>query len=185
MAGLFDQMVQNMQRMGFFQYLFPFLLAFAILYGVLGYVFKTKLGNRVIALISVILSFFVMLYSAANPWLYVTITSLSGIWLSIAVFILFVVVLMALAGVNLHEIIGGEKRWVKWVIVLVLLYVILSILITVVLYLFAAPAVSTASMYAAVIIFLIIAVFLVLVVLSSLFGVDIIPMLRKRPGAKQ
>ena len=129
MAGLFDEMVQNMQRMGFFQYLFPFLLAFAILYGVLGYVFKTKLGNRVIALISVILSFFVMLYSAANPWLYVTITSLSGIWLSIAVFLLFVVVLMALAGVNLHEIIGGEKRWVKWVIVLVLLYVILSILL--------------------------------------------------------
>jgi len=129
--ALFDEMVQNMQRMGFFQYLFPFLLAFAILYGVLGYVFGKKLGgNRVIALISVVLSFFVMLYSAANPWLYATITSLSGVWLSIAVFILFVVVLMALAGVNLHEIIEGEKRaWVKWVIVLVLLYVIISLLL--------------------------------------------------------
>jgi len=129
--GLFEDMVQNMQRMEFFQYLFPFLLSFAILYGILGYVFANKLGgNRVIALISLILSFFVMLYSASNPWLYQFLTNISGVWLSIATFIIFVVVLLALTGINVHEMISGEQRpWVKWVILLILLYVIVSVLL--------------------------------------------------------
>jgi len=129
--ALFDDMVQNMQRMGFFQYLFPFLLAFAIMYGVLGWVFKgEKLGGpRVHALISIILSFFVMLYSASNPWLSTSIAALSGIWLSIATFIIFVVVLMALAGINVHEILGAESGWKRWIIVLIVLYVILSLLL--------------------------------------------------------
>jgi len=126
--GLFEDMVQNMQRMEFFQYLFPFLLSFAILYGILGWVFKDKLGsNRVHALIAIIFSFFVMLYSASNPSMYLMIASLSGIWLSIATFIIFVVVLMALAGINVHELVGGGKPWMKWVVALVVLYVIISL----------------------------------------------------------
>jgi len=128
--GLFEEMIANMQRMEFFQYLFPFLLSFAILYGVLSYVFDKKLGGpRVIALISIILSFFVMLYSASNSWLYQFLTTISGVWLSIATFIILIVALMALAGINLHDVIGGEKGWFKWIIILVLLYVILSIML--------------------------------------------------------
>lgn len=125
MADPFAQMVMNLQNMGFFQYLFPFLLAFAILYGVMKWVFKDKIEPRVVALISVVLSFFVMLYSAYNTWLYTLLAEASGIWLGMATVLLFIVVLAALAGINLHDLLGGEKRsWVKYLVVLVILYIV-------------------------------------------------------------
>ena len=86
-------MVTNLENMGFFQYLFPFLLAFAILYGVLKWVFKEKIEPRVVALISVVLSFFVMLYSAYNTWLYNFLANASGVWLGMATVLLFIVVI--------------------------------------------------------------------------------------------
>jgi amino acid transporter len=126
MADPFGTMVQNMQNMGFFQYLFPFLLSFAILYGVLKWVFDKKIEPRVVALISVVLSFFVMLYSAYNTWLYQFLADASGVWLGMGTILLFIVVLAALAGVNIHDILGGEKRnWVKYLIILVIIYVVI------------------------------------------------------------
>ena len=119
-------MVLNLQNMGFFQYLFPFLLAFAILYGIMNWVFKDKINPRVVALISVILSFFVMLYSAYNVWLYTLLAEASGIWLGMATVLLFIVVLAALAGVNIHEFLGGDKRgWLKYVVILVIIYIVI------------------------------------------------------------
>ena len=126
MADPFGTMVMNLQSMGFFQYLFPFLLAFAILYGVLNWVFKGHIEPRVNALIAVVLSFFVMLYSAYNTWLYMMLAQASGIWLGMATVLLFIVVLAALAGVNLPEFLKDEKRsWLKYVILLVIVYVVL------------------------------------------------------------
>lgn len=119
-------MVTNLENMGFFQYLFPFLLAFAILYGVLKWVFRDKIEPRVVALISVVLSFFVMLYSAYNTWLYQFLASASGVWLGMATVLLFIVVLAALAGINLHDFLGEEKRsWLKYLIVLVIAYIVI------------------------------------------------------------
>jgi hypothetical protein len=114
MADLFGTMVTNLQNMGFFQYLFPFLLAFAVLYGALQWIFKEEGlgGRRVHALIAIVISFFVMLYSAANPWMY-----------------LFIVILLALAGVNLHTIIAGEQRWIRWVFILVIAFIVLAALL--------------------------------------------------------
>jgi hypothetical protein len=127
MADPFAQMVMNLQNMGFFQYLFPFLLAFAIMYGVLKWVFKDKIEPRVVALISVVLSFFVMLYSAYNTWLYTLLAEASGIWLGMATVLLFIVVLAALAGVNVHDLLGSEKRsWIKYLVVLVILYIVIA-----------------------------------------------------------
>lgn len=126
MADPFSTMVTNLENMGFFQYLFPFLLAFAILYGVLKWVFDKKIEPRVIALISVVLSFFVMLYSAYNTWLYNFLANASGVWLGMATVLLFIVVLAALAGINLHDFLGEEKRsWLKYLIVLVIAYVVI------------------------------------------------------------
>ncbi len=129
MADPFATMVQNMQNMGFFQFLFPFLLSFAILYGVLKWVFQGKIEARVVALISVILSFFVMLYSMSNPWLYTFIASISGAWLGMATVLLFIVVLAALAGINLQDLMGGDKTpsWLKYIVILVILYVVLIV----------------------------------------------------------
>jgi len=126
MADPFSTMVMNMQNMGFFQYLFPFLLAFAILYGALQWVFKDGLGGqRVHALISVVLAFFVMLYSAYNTWLYLLLSEASGVWLGMATVLIFIVVLTALAGVNLHDVLGKAPSGLKYVAVLVIIYIAL------------------------------------------------------------
>jgi hypothetical protein len=126
--GLFETMVQNMQRMELFQYLFPFLLAFALLYGLMQYVFKKdKLGGqRVHALIAIVLAFFVMLYSSYNTWLYTFLTGASGIWLAFATVVLLLVLVLALAGVNVHDLLGDEKnKWIKYLVVLIIIYIAL------------------------------------------------------------
>jgi hypothetical protein len=126
--GLFETMVQNMQRMEFFQYLFPFLLAFALLYGLMQYVFKKdKLGGpRVHTLIALVLAFFVMLYSSYNTWLYTFLTTASGVWLGFATVVLLLVLVLALAGVNIHDLLGDEKnKWIKYLVVLIIIYLAL------------------------------------------------------------
>jgi hypothetical protein len=132
--GLFETMVQNMQRMEFFQYLFPFLLAFALLYGLMQYVFgKEKLGGqRVHALIAIVLAFFVMLYSSYNTWLYTFLTGASGVWLGLATVVLLLVLVLALAGVNIHDLLGekeGKKNWIRYLVVLVIIYVALMAIV--------------------------------------------------------
>jgi hypothetical protein len=126
--ALFEDMVQNMQRMEFFQYLFPFLLSFALLYGLMQWAFREgKLGGKQVhALIAVVISFFVMLYSSLNTWLYQFLTNISGVWLGIGAVILLLVLATELLGLNIRDILGGEKnKWIKYAILLIVVYVIL------------------------------------------------------------
>lgn len=131
MADPFSTMVMNLQNMGFFQFLFPFLLAFAIIYGALKWIFKDEGlgGSRVHALIAVILAFFVMFYSAYNTWLYLFLSTTSGTVLGMATVLLFIVILTSLAGVNLQDVLGGEKApgWIKYVAILVIVYIVLAV----------------------------------------------------------
>lgn len=125
--ALFEDMVQNMQRMQLFQYLFPFLLSFALLYGLMQWAFREgKLGGKQVhALIAIVLSFFVMLYSSLNSWLYQFLTSISGVWLGLGVVILLLVLATELLGINIRDIIGGEKnKWMKYAILLIVIYII-------------------------------------------------------------
>jgi len=64
--GGLSTLVQNMQGMGFFQFLFPFLLVLAIVYGVLIYALPDKFPKSAKALVSLIIAFFVMLYAAST-----------------------------------------------------------------------------------------------------------------------
>ena len=127
--GLFETMVQNMERMEFFQYLFPFILSFAILYGVLKWVFKDKIEPRIIGLISAMISFFVMLFSASNPWLYMMLSAASGVWLGMATVLIFIVVLTSLAGVNLLETMKNAPGWLKYAAILVIIYLFVMVLL--------------------------------------------------------
>lgn len=132
MADPFSMMITNLSNMGFFQLFFPFLLAFAIMYGVLQTVFDKKLGgNRVHAVISIVIAFFVMFYSGYNVWLHDFLSTASGTWLGIATVLLFLVVLASLAGVDLHDLLGGEgaPKWLKYVALLVILYIVIVIFI--------------------------------------------------------
>lgn len=121
-GGVFPNITSNLQNMGFFLYLFPFLLALAIFYGILYWVFhgpdpKTaKLPKSAIALISIILAFFVMLYSSWNYMIMSFFANLSGAGLIVGSGILFIAILLGLMGFNIEGLTNkegaGRGRWV-------------------------------------------------------------------------
>lgn len=122
MADLLSQMVQNLVRMEFFQLLFPFLLALAIAYGVLSWVFKGKLPNSATGLISLILAFFAMLYSSMDPSVYLFLTSVSGVWLVVASAILFLIVILGILGISFTNI--TEWKWPQFAIALIVVLIV-------------------------------------------------------------
>jgi hypothetical protein len=117
--GIFGTLVANMSRLGFFQFLFPFLLALAIVYGLLNFALAKQLPKSARALISLIVAFFVMLYSSWNVMIVNFFAQLSGTWLIVATGLIFIVLLLAIAGFNVQEFLG-DKKWGKWVLVLLL-----------------------------------------------------------------
>lgn len=114
---IFDTIINNMQNMGFFQYVFPFLLSLAILYGLMTWVLKDRMPKSAISLISLILSFFVMLFVSANPGIVGFLMNISGYWLIAGSGILFVMLLLGLVGVKTEEQFL-KSEWGKWVLIL-------------------------------------------------------------------
>ena len=126
MADVFGTIVQNMMQMGFFQYMFPFLLALAVLYGILSWAMKDRVPKSAIGLISLILSFFVMLFVSANPGIVTFLMNISGYWLVVGSGILFILILLGLVGVKTEEhILKGEKG--KWTLILAIIAVAILI----------------------------------------------------------
>ena len=119
MADPFGTMVMNLQNMGFFLYLFPFLLALAIFYGILYWVFydkeKPKLPKSAIALISIVLAFFVMLYSSWNVMIVQFLANLSGAGLIVGCGILFIAILLGLMGFNIEGLTNASAGRSKWI----------------------------------------------------------------------
>ena len=122
-GAAFPNMIENLQSMGFFLYLFPFLLSLAIFYGILYYVFwdsdegKRKLPKSAIAMISIILAFFVMLYASWNVAIVTFLAQLSGAGLIVASGILIAAVFLGLVGFKItdltnKDVVGGNGRWV-------------------------------------------------------------------------
>jgi hypothetical protein len=119
--ALFDNLVISMQSLGMFQYLFPFLLALALFYGIL----EWSLGGRVkkgpVGLISVVLAFFVMLYANTNPMIVSFFSTLGGTTLIVASGILVVVILLGLVGFKLEDVFKGDYS--KWFLVFVIILI--------------------------------------------------------------
>ncbi|MCK4497101.1 MAG: hypothetical protein KAU24_02840 [Candidatus Aenigmarchaeota archaeon] len=124
-GGILQQMLQNMQYMGFFLYLFPFLLALAIFYGVLSWSLGERLPKSARGLVSIIMAFFVMLYSSWNIWLVTFFAEYFGAGLVIACGILVVAILLGLAGYKIEDLFKGAYS--KWVFILGI--IIIAILI--------------------------------------------------------
>lgn len=120
-GGAFYNIVQNMQDLGFFLYLFPFLLALAIFYGVLKFVLGDKLPNSVIGLVSIIFSFFVMLYSSWNNMIVTFFANLGGMGLIVGSGLLFIIILLGLTGFKIHEVFSGTLS--KWAFVLTIIFI--------------------------------------------------------------
>jgi len=114
MAGIWDVFVGNLAQLGFFQFLLPFLLVLAIVYGVLRYAAKDILDKSSASLISIVIAFFFMNYSGgvglAISDFFTTIFGLGSIVLT---GILMVLILLGLIGIKFSDLTGGEKG--KWV----------------------------------------------------------------------
>ncbi|MCJ7816547.1 MAG: hypothetical protein MUP55_01695 [Candidatus Aenigmarchaeota archaeon] len=117
--GIFDTLVSNLQQMGAFQFLFPFLLALAIFYGVLSYAMQDKIKKGPVGLISIVLAFFVMLFAATNPQIVPFLAILSGTTGMVATGILMIVVLLGLAGFKISDVF--KEGYARWALVLVLI----------------------------------------------------------------
>jgi len=119
--GAFQLLIQNMSRLGFFQFLFPFLLALAIVYGLLKWAMKDRMPKSAVGVISLIIAFFVMVYSSWNSMIVTFFAEMSGMWLVIATGILFIVILLALVGFDIETLAKGEKS--KWILVLLIVFI--------------------------------------------------------------
>lgn len=120
---VFQTIVSNMMQMGFFQYVFPFLLALAILWGLLEWVFggdKRRMPKSATSLIALILSFFVMLFVSANPGIVTFLMNISGYWLIVGSGILFLLILLGMVGVRTEEHFL-KSEWGKWALILVII----------------------------------------------------------------
>ena len=125
--GVFDQMLTTLVNMDFFQVLFPFLLALAIFYGVLMWALGEKLKKGPVGLISIILAFFVMLFAKQIPGLSWFLTLGSGTILAIASIIIFIIIILALLGIQFKDIWEGDKRnWTLIIIVIIVIYIVLA-----------------------------------------------------------
>jgi hypothetical protein len=124
--GGFEQMIQSMVNLGFFQFLFPFLLSLAIIYGVLAWGAKDRLPKSASGLIALILSFFVMLFAGANPGIVLFLQNLSGGFLAVASGILFLVILFGLMGFKVEQLFDKEKSS-RWVFILAIILIVVVI----------------------------------------------------------
>ncbi len=143
MAGL-DVLLGNMQQLKFFDFLFPFLLALAIFYGVLMFALGPKkddagkdkggiLPKSAISLIALVAAFFVMNYTGTvGGGISAYFSSLFGGGLIVASVILVIVILLGLTGFTLHGILGGDddaKQKKKWIGLMVGIIVLVAVLI--------------------------------------------------------
>jgi len=119
--GAFQILIQNMSRLGFFNFLFPFLLALAIVYGLITWALKDQLPKSARGLISLIIAFFVMLYSSWNTMIVDFFANISGQFTVVATGLLFIAMLIAITGYKPKDLL--ENKTAKWVTVLVLVFI--------------------------------------------------------------
>ncbi|MFH1978604.1 MAG: hypothetical protein ABIJ92_04735 [Candidatus Aenigmatarchaeota archaeon] len=125
-GSAFPVILQNLQNMGFFLYLFPFLLALAIIYGVLSFSLSAQLPNSARGLISIIFAFFVMLYSSFNVGIVTFFANLTGIGLIVGSGILFVAILLGLIGFDIKKLTEGDghSKWI-WILAIIVIAILI------------------------------------------------------------
>ena len=106
MVNPFGPLLGNLNQLGFFQFLFPFLLILALSYGGLEYALggakeKRILPKSAVALISMVISFFVLNYSGGvGSSIGIFFSQIFGQGMVVAVGILMILVLLGLFGLK-------------------------------------------------------------------------------------
>jgi hypothetical protein len=111
----FPPMLLGLEKIGVFLYLFPFLLTIALTYGILSYALEKQLEKSARALVSIIMGFFVMLFSLWNPGVVVFFATAFGYTLLVGAGLLVIIILLGLIGIKFEDITNNEKA--KWVFV--------------------------------------------------------------------
>ncbi len=106
-------MILGLEKIGVFLFLFPFLLTLAITYGVLSYSLEKQLEKTARALISIVMGFFVMLFSLWNPGIVVFFANAFGFTLIVGAGLLGIIILLGLVGIKFEDLTKNEKA--KWI----------------------------------------------------------------------
>lgn len=123
---MWEMILGNMQSLGLYEFIFPFLLILAIAYGILRYSLKDVLPKSAAGLVSIIIAFFVMNYSGtAGYQLSKFFSMLFGGGLIVASGILVVIIILGLLGLKIREITTGEqKKSITWAFVAAVIFIV-------------------------------------------------------------
>ncbi len=108
----FPAMILGLEKIGVFLYLFPFLLTLAVTYGILSFAMEKQLERSARALISIVMGFFVMLFSLWNPGIVVFFANAFGFTLIVGTGLLVIIILLGLIGIKFEDLTKNEKA--KW-----------------------------------------------------------------------
>ena len=123
MADVFSPMISNLQELGIYLYLFPFLISLAFTYGILSYALKDQLEKTARGLISILVSFFVMLFSMWNPGIVEFFANIFGYMLILGTGFLAMVILLAFMGIKPSDVVKNEKA--KWTFIATVAFIVL------------------------------------------------------------
>src|SRR3989338_1536927 len=103
--GPFEILVSNLNALGFFGFLLPWIFMFVVCYGLL---MKAKLfeNTKITGVLSLVLAFFVVGFG--GPWLAGFFTNLFGYAAVIIAGILFVVLFITMSGGNISKIFDNK-----------------------------------------------------------------------------
>ncbi len=113
MANPFEALVTNLNALGFFGFLLPWIFTFAVLFGLL---LKSKAfseNKRIIGVISLVVAFFVVGFG--GPAIAVFFSSLFGLAAVVLAGILVIVLFLAMSGTDISKI--TENKAVAYAIV--------------------------------------------------------------------
>jgi hypothetical protein len=105
-------MILGLEKIGVYLYLFPFLLTLAVTYGILSYSLEKQLEKSARAVISVVMGFFVMLFSLWNPGIVTFFANAFGFTIIVGAGLLGIMILLGLVGIKFEDLTKGNKA--KW-----------------------------------------------------------------------
>lgn len=107
--GILGTLVENLNRMGFYGFVLPWLLVFALVYGLLSIVSKkTGMDKRVNGLIALTIAFFITAYTNIGAF-FIGVSSIGAMIISVA---LMIVLFFAVFGI----VPDPEKNKTEWII---------------------------------------------------------------------
>lgn len=127
MSSIFGNLLGNLESMGFFDFVLPWLLAVAIVYGILTNL-KRGADNakqpffppRVNALTAIIVAFFFVNYTPYSMYITTFLTGIFGSFIILLTGVLLLVVLLDLGGLELKNLTGGNTTVLALVLFIIL-----------------------------------------------------------------